>query len=521
MKFVRSSEMRELDRRTIEEFHVPGTLLMERAGLGVANGVDRLSKLAGYLNPLVRLFAGHGNNGGDAFVAARHLKRRGLDVELWLATTADQVTGDAAHHLTKLSEAGITPVEMPDLQHWERAANESTAADILVDGLLGTGIEGPPREPEAAAIRFINAGSVEALVVAIDVPSGLDADTGETPGDTVMADLTLTMGLPKTGLGEFKALDYVGNLDVVDIGIPAQLLDQVDTQKELITPADLMGLFARRPRAAHKGTYGRILLIGGSLKYPGAIAMAAKAAVRSGAGLVTAIVPQSLATVIPCTAPEAIVQGVPETPEGTISSNILPTWRRLLADYDAVLIGPGMTSHDETRKIVMQTLRECSVPLVLDADAINVLVGRPGRIHHATCPVIITPHPGEMARLMGVEISTIQADRMFTALKVAATTDATIVLKGAGTVVAAPGHPPGINLTGNPGMATGGMGDALAGLLAGLLGQGLDPFDAARAAVYLHGRAGDLARWRTSQAGLIATDVIEELPYAFRDITLR
>ncbi|MBN1670706.1 MAG: NAD(P)H-hydrate dehydratase [Kiritimatiellae bacterium] len=521
MKVVRSSEMRELDRKTIEEHGVPGAVLMDRAGLGVANEAERLAALAGYSAPLVRLIAGRGNNGGDAFVAARYLKKKGFEVELWLTGKLEQVKGDAVHHLNATVKAGIVPQEMPEPGHWVKATAERRAADILVDGILGTGVSGPARDPAACAIRYINEHSKEALVLAVDVPSGLNADTGLAPGETVLADVTVTMGLPKLGLVQPAALDYVGSVEVVDIGIPPALVESVRTDRELITATDLMPLFARRPRAAHKGSFGRILLVCGSHDYPGAAALAAKAAVRSGAGLVTVLVPKGIAPVISSFVPEAIVRPGQETETGSLSMKVWPVWRPRLPEFDAILFGPGMTPHEHTRKLVVQAIRECHMPLVLDADAVNVLETQPTRIHRATCAVVATPHPGELARLLGVDAKTIQSDRMFSAMRAAEETDATVVLKGAGTIVAEPDRIPCVNMTGNPGMATGGMGDVLAGLTVGLLGQEFKPFDAARASVFLHGRAGDNVWFRTSQAGLIATDIIEELPYAFRDLTLR
>ena len=521
MKIVKSAEMRELDRKTIEEHGIAGALLMERAGAGVAQAVANLASITGYVHPTIRLIAGKGNNGGDAFVAARLLHARGFAVELLLSCKAEQLQGDAAAHYQRAVEAGLQPRELPSPEAWAAAKTEGVSADIVVDGILGTGAKDAPREPAASAIRYINAFSAESLVVAIDVPSGVSADSGETAGEAVMADLTVTMGLPKAGLIEPCAYDHVGNLEVVDIGIPQQLLDTVEAQRALITRSDLLPLFVRRPRRAHKGSFGHGLLIGGSRRYPGAILMATQAAIRSGMGLVTVLVPRSLTTAVSTVAPEAIVLGVEENEAGSIGAGILPTWRQTLANFDAVLLGPGMTAHQDTRQIVLQTIRECSVPLVLDADALNVLEGQPFRVHRATCPVLITPHPGELSRLMGVEVATIEADRMFSAVKAASATDATVILKGAGTIVAKAGNLPHVNMTCNPGMASGGMGDVLAGLLLGLVAQGLTPFEAALSATYLHGRAGDNVRWRASQAGLTASAVAQELPYAFRDVTLR
>ena len=522
MKAVTSEQMRELDRKTISDFGIPGEVLMDRAGLGVAEVVQFLARIAGYDGPLVQLLAGRGNNGGDAFVAARYLKERGYDVEVWLAAEAGAISGDALKHLSKLKAAKVPFHELPTKVEWDDEAGASTLSGcIVVDGILGTGISGPARGPAAGAISYINALAPRNLVVAIDIPSGLNADTGEAAGDVVTADITATMGLPKRGLLEPRAVESVGAVEVVDIGIPAELTERIECDVELIAVDDLRVILGRRPRQAHKGMFGHVLVFGGAPGYAGAVAMAVEAAARSGAGLVTALVPVGVAAVVAGMVPEAMIHSGAPTGTGSLAADCLAKWNRPLAGFSAILMGPGMTTHDDTLALVRKVLAESRVPVVLDADALNVCAGRLDIIKNASCPVIITPHPGEMARLTGGQVAEVQADRFNTARRMAEQTSAVTVLKGAGTVVAAEGHPLNINLTGNPGMASGGMGDVLSGLIAGLAAQGIAPFDAARAGVYLHGRAGDNVAWRTSQAGMIAGDVIEELPHVFRETTVR
>ncbi len=523
MKIVTTSQMRELDRRTIEEGNTPGDVLMDRAGQGVADTVRRTAEVAGFYSPYVLLVAGRGNNGGDAFAAARHLKEMNYGVEVWLAGAANEVKGDALKHLSRMRTAGVTLRELPTKEDWDDALDNRFVADVLVDGILGTGSSGPARGPAAGAIQYINRQSQDSLVIAIDLPSGLDGDTGVAEGDVVKADVTVTMGLPKRGLLEPAALEYVGSVEVVDIGIPEEYLADLtlDESKELIHLQDLKPLFPRRARAAHKGKFGHVLLIGGARGYAGAIAMAARAAMRSGAGLVTVLTPESIAGVVSGASLESMVVGVKETPAGTLSPEIWGEWKSRIDDFDALLIGPGLARNDHSLLLVRHVIRDCATPLVLDADAISVLEGQPHWVERAKCPVVITPHPGELARLFSQQVADIQKDRCGVAMACAKFTRATVVLKGAGTVIAQDGKPAQINMTGNPGMATGGSGDVLAGLLVGLLGQKLQPFDAARAAVYLHGRAGDMAACRKSQAGIVAGDLIDEIPYAFRDVTLR
>jgi len=521
MKAVTSAQMKELDSRTIKECGIAGEVLMDRAGTGVADIVQCLARMSGYADPSVHLFAGRGNNGGDAFVAARRLKELDIDVEVWLAGAADEVVGDALKHLIKMKSAGVVLKELPTTEDWESLQVPYHGTDIVVDGILGTGITGPARGPASAAIRYINALSERSLVVSIDVPSGLNSDTGLAEGGAVKADVTVTMGLPKVGLLEPCAVDFVGTLEVVDLGIPDEMLSRLQSDRELITAEDLRRVIKRRARNSHKGDFGHLLIVGGAAGYAGAVALAAKAALRSGAGLVTVLVPGSIAPIVAGIVPEAMVHGVAETKEGSLLSACLKKWKRSIHDFDGLLVGPGMTACEDTRGLVESILSESRKPVLLDADALNVYAKKAGKIDKAACPVIITPHPGEMARLMGCSIAEVQADRYGTAQKAASDTGATVILKGAGTVVAEKNRPVSVNMTGNPGMATGGMGDVLAGLVAGLIAQGVVPFDAARAGVYLHGRAGDNVAWRSSQAGITAGDVIEELPLVFRELTAR
>lgn len=522
MKTVTSEQMRELDRKTIADAGVPGDALMDRAGQGVADVVQFLSRMAGYDNPLVQLIAGRGNNGGDAFAAACHLKERGFDVEVWVAAEAGAIAGDALKHLTRVKSAKIRLEELPTKGDWDDEAGASDLSGcILVDGILGTGISGPARGPAAGAISYINALAARNLVVAIDIPSGLDADTGEAAGDAVTADITATLGLPKRGLLDPRAIEFVGAVEVVDIGIPAAFVERVESDIELIAVADLRAILGRRPRNAHKGMFGHVLILAGAPGYAGAAGLAAAAAARSGAGLVTALLPASVAPIVAGMAPEAMIHAGKQTAEGSLAADCLSAWNRPLTDFSAILIGPGLTANNDTRRLVESVLAESRVPVVLDADALNVCAGRLDMIEKAACPVILTPHPGEMARLTGGRPADIQANRFGAARGMAQRVPGVVVLKGAGTVVAEKGRPLNVNLTGNPGMASGGMGDVLSGLMAGLVAQGIAPFDAARAAVYLHGRSADNMAWRASQAGLIARDVIEELPNVFREITPR
>ncbi len=469
---------------------------MLTAGEGLADAIRNLAGLHQLVDAPVLFIAGPGNNGGDAYVAARCLHADGWPVECWLACSETRLKGDALTHFKLMRKAGVPFRSMEHKDEWAYAATCGIDAEIIVDGLFGTGVSGEPRGVAAEVIRFIDGQTDRALIVAVDVPSAM----------AVRADLTVTMGLPKIDCVQPEHLDAVGSLEVVDIGIPSDFIDEVESDAELefIHSSDLKPLFPRRPRDVHKGVYGHVLCIGGSKGFSGAITMAATSALRSGAGLVSAYVPESIHALVAGAVPEAMVHS--SLPDGK---------------WTAVVAGPGMGRTATTREQVLHLLETLTVPLVLDADAITVLEGQLEAVSNATCPVILTPHPGEFSALFGLKTEEVQEDRVGMARMAAGRLGATIVLKGAGTIISAPDLRTAINLTGNPGMASGGAGDVLAGITAGLAGQGLDPFEAACAAVWLHGQAGDLAAAEKSQASIIATDLIEKLPDAFRVLSCR
>ena len=488
--------MRGLDRRTIEETGIPGEELMLTAGEGLADAIRTLASNHQLVDAPVLFVAGAGNNGGDAFVAAYCLHEDGWPVECWLAAPEGKLKGDALTHFKKMKKAGV-PYEVPEtLEHWQHATECGTDAEIIVDGLLGTGASGEPRGVIGEAIKFVDSQADRALVVAIDVPTAM----------AVRSDLTVTMGLPKVGLAQPENIDMVGNVEVVDIGIPPEFIDEAEGDPDLgfIHPSDLAPLFPRRPRDAHKGAFGHVLCIGGSKGFSGAITMASRAAARSGAGLVSAFVPDAIHALVAPAVPEVMVHsGMPE------------------GKWTAILVGCGMGRSATTREQVIHLLETSEVPVVLDADAVTVLADHIGSITNAKCPVVLTPHPGEFAMLFGLKVEDVQEDRFGMARMAADKLGATVVLKGAGTLVAAPGQTMAVNLTGNPGMAAGGSGDVLGGIIAGLAAQGIAPFEAACAGVWLHGRAGDLAAAEKSQASLLATDLVEKLPDAFRAVSCR
>jgi NAD(P)H-hydrate epimerase len=383
-----------------------------------------------------------------------------------------------------------------------------------VDGLLGTGLQGEVRSPYRELIEQINA-CARAFVIAIDIPSGLHADTGEPLGAAVRADLTVTMGLPKMGLLKPAAMDYVGELEVVDIGIPPQFVNETPSDVELVAPSDIAPLLPRRKRSAHKGDFGHLLVLAGAEGYHGAAVLCAEAAARGGAGLVTLGVPQRIYPVVAAQCREVMVRPFSDTSDGSFAlraAEEMPSWFEVC---DAVALGPGLSQNEETKQFVGRILRDCPRPMVVDADGLNALAGHAESLAQRESPTILTPHPGEMARLIARTTKEVQWDRWGVARRFAKQTGMTVVLKGAGTVIASPHGPLWVNMTGGPALAKGGSGDILTGMIGSFLAQGFAPLDAARAGVFLHGRAADLAARELTDRAVLARDVLAQLGEAF------
>lgn len=506
-----AEEMRRLDRRAITELGIPGAVLMEHAGRGAAAVLRAWLRARGAPRAArVVIVCGKGGNGGDGFVMARHLKRAGARVSVWLAFPADEVTGDARAKLRALGGAGLRAHAVDDVD-----AVPLAEADVVVDALLGTGARGAPNERVARLIERINAAGRP--VVALDIPSGLPADGAAPSGPVVRAELTATFAGLKRALVTGPGLDVAGRVVVVPIGIPeAEVRRGVTTF--LLERGDVAALVPRRPRTAHKGTYGHLLIVAGSLGKTGAAALAARAAMRSGAGLVTVATPASQQPVVASLVLEAMTSALPETGARSVAVKAREPIRELATARDAVAIGPGLGLDAETQDLVRELTRDLPRPLVVDADALTALGRDPAVLRGAPAPRCLTPHPGEMARLLGVGVRDVERDRIEAARGFATTYGVHLALKGAGTVIAAPTGEVFVNPTGNPGMASGGTGDVLTGVAGAFLARGLVPLAALQAAVYLHGRAGDLAAGRVGEEGLIASDLIDALPDAFAEL---
>jgi len=512
-----ADEMRRVDQRAIRELGIPGPTLMENAGRGAAERI--LAALPGLGLPRrgarVVIVCGKGGNGGDGFVVARHLKRAGQRVQVFLVASPDDVRGDAALKYREMERRGIRAHVVRDDAALERAL---AGADLAVDALLGTGARGAPAPPIARAIERINARG--RAVVALDIPSGLSADGAAPDGPVIRAVLTTTFAGLKRGLLLGSGPDFAGRVEVVDIGVPAaELARGIDTFA--LEAADVARHFPPRPREAHKGSYGHLLLVAGSVGKTGAAALAARAAMRAGAGLVTVATAAGAQPAVAALILEAMSEPLPETEAGSLALKSRERLHDLLETRDALALGPGLGLDEDTQALARALVFESSRPCVVDADALSALTGHLDRLRGVTAARCLTPHPGEMARMLGVSVADVQRDRLKTVRQFATAFGVHVVLKGATSVIGTPEGAVLLNPTGNPGMASGGTGDVLTGVVGAFLARGLAPGDALASAVYVHGLAGDIAAARQGQESLVASDVIEALPAAFAGLRAR
>ncbi len=512
MKVLNASQMREVDRQTIEEVGIPGPVLMENAGREIFRALERRFPTLG--NEKIVIVAGKGNNGGDGLVVARHLANHGAKPLVLLLAGGSEVKGDAALNLGIARAAGIDIREIGNAGDWRRRRAALRDATVLVDAVFGTGLLRAAEGLYADAIQDINAA--RAYKIAVDIPSGLSSDGFELIGPAVKADLTVTLGAPKIAHVLPPAEDYVGELVVADIGIPRRLLDDPRHKLEMAGTAGLLPVFARRKNDTHKGTYGHVLVISGSLGKTGAAVMAGKAALKTGAGLVTVATPASCLPIVARSMAELMTEPLEETPEKTIAAGAADRAAALANGKDVVLIGPGISTHPSTGDFLYKLLPRLRGPAVIDADGLNLLGLRPEMLARLPRPAILTPHPGEFARLTGLSTAEVLSRRLELAPSFASEHDVYLILKGYRTLTAAPDGRVFINRTGNPGMATGGSGDVLSGILASLLAQLKDPLLAAVAGVYVHGLSGDLAARELSEKALVAGDIIRFLPKALK-----
>lgn len=515
MKLVTASQMQQMDAQTINSFGIPGLVLMENAGRGSVDFL--LESFQDIASQRVAVMAGRGNNGGDGFVIARYLLEKGINVTVFLLASAKKVTGDALSNLewfeTLCKEKNINGlIEIPDEAAF--AANRARIAHhtLFVDAILGTGLNSDVRGFFKDAIELMNASL--APVFSVDIPSGLNSDTGSPMGIAVRADYTATFAFAKAGHVLYPGNTYTGQLKVIDIGIPRFISEKEQIALEVITPQKVAANFPARDTNAHKGSFGHLLVVAGSTGKTGAAALCANAAMRSGTGLVTLGTPESLNPVLEPMVIEPMTIPLPDTGNGTLSAAGLKTILELVSERQALAVGPGIGTAAETADLVKHIVQKCPVPMVLDADALNCIADDPSILKKKTSPAILTPHPGEMARLADCATSQVQNDRIGSARAFADRHDSILVLKGAQTIVALPDGMVFICPTGNPGMATGGSGDVLTGMIGGFLAQGFAPEDAAVCGVYLHGLCGDILAKKTGSFGFLASDIMNTIPEA-------
>ena len=516
MRVLNAAQMREADRRTIEEIGIPSLVLMENAGRQVVAAIEAVhSDLS---EQHVAVLCGRGNNGGDGFVVARTLMQRGVDVSVFLIGLVAEVRGDARTNLEILGRLGVTVVEIADSQAWELHFSQVSEATLIVDAMFGTGLSAPLSGLMETVVADVNGSGIP--IVAIDLPSGLSADSHKPIGVSIEAGMTVTLAAPKLALVLPPAENHAGDVVIADIGIPTDVIESLDGPRvALLTRSAMRELITPRTADTHKGDYGRVLVVAGSRGKTGAAHLSALGALRSGAGLVTVATPACCLPTVAALGAEYMTEPIAERGEGLDPEDVDHI---LELARDVVAIGPGLGQAPSTRQFVRTLVDRATMPLVVDADGLNAfgeepdrLAGREGR------DVIITPHPGEMARLVGMSSDEVQASRLEVAKNFAVAHHLYVVLKGHRTLIATPDGKVFINPTGNPGMATGGTGDVLTGVIAAWLAQLLDAEAACKLAVYLHGMAGDLAEADEGEVALIASDVAGHLGDAVMELTAR
>ena len=520
MKVVTAQEMRQIDKQTIEKIGIPGIVLMESAATAVFRSIQRNFPECRHVGVII----GKGNNGGDGLALARQLVHAGYTVQVVLVSSPGRFTGDALTNLQVARELGLPIMEVLSGPELKKLEKDIVSCDLIVDAIFGTGLRGVIEGYIKVVIDWLN--SAKCPVVAIDLPSGLSADTGVVEGACIRANHTVTIGLPKRGLLLHPGAQTVGELEIADIGFPQSVVESQDIRVNWTQPYQIANWLPPRPTYSHKGTYGRVFVLAGSTGMTGAAALASQAALRAGAGLVTLGIPESLNSTLEAKLSEVMTIPLPETTEGSLALAAKPQILEFIERTVSILaIGPGLSQHPETVNLIQSLVREPDHPTIIDADGLNALaegqIDRPPTCSKANnllsslpSQTILTPHPGEMARLTGLSVPYIERDRIGVAQEFAQEYGVTLILKGVPTVIAHDTGEVWLNSTGNPGMATGGMGDVLTGLIAGLMAQGVPIPEAAVLGVYLHGLAGDSSAKMTGMHGLIAGDVLETIPEA-------
>ncbi|MFH1481707.1 MAG: NAD(P)H-hydrate dehydratase, partial [Pseudomonadota bacterium] len=508
MRLVLAAEMREMDRLTIQELGIPGVVLMENAARGATRlFMDHFSPRGG---AHVVVLCGPGNNGGDGYVMARYLHEAGLKITVLVLSRLASISGDALTNLDIIRRMNLEIKEVPDPEQWERCRQIMDECHYIIDGILGTGLNSPVRGFYRHVIEEAN--SMRKPIMAIDIPSGVHADTGQIMGTAIEAGLTVTFGFPKPGQLIFPGAGLVGRLTSVDIGIPEIIANRIPARYHMMEPIDFTNMSWSEKQDIHKGNRGHLLVLAGSTGKTGAATLTALGALRAGAGLVTVGVPKSLNPILENKLTEAMTVPLPETPEGSLSLAAENEIGILMDGKTALAIGPGISTHEETVSLIRHIIKKCPLPMVIDADGLNALSGEMGSLAHCKGRVVLTPHPGEMGRLTGMTTAAIQADRIGIATRFAGEHGCCLVLKGAGTLVAEPEGRIYINPTGNPALSSGGSGDVLTGFIGGFLARRWPLVKAALGGVYLHGIAADLLAEEMGETGVLAGELHGMLP---------
>ncbi len=508
IKIATSEEMKQLDRAAQTRFGVSSLILMENAGVQSVRYIEE--RYGNLKDKNTAVVCGKGNNGGDGLVIARHLSNKGAYVTVYLLSSAKEISKDSKTNLEIIKKMGI-PVytSAPNIQSGLKKA------DIIVDAIFGTGLKKDISGIYAKAITLINRSKKP--VIAVDIPSGIDSDNGQIKGCAVRADLTVTFCLPKIGHLAYPGAEYSGSLKIADISIPKSLVDEGSVKTHLITKDAVSEILPKRRPDAHKGEFGHLFILAGSPGLTGAAVMAGFSALRIGTGLVTLGVPEGLNHIFETKITEAMTLPLSQTNEQTINPAAKNKILNFLKKTDAAAIGPGLSQNRETAQLIRELIREIKMPMVIDADGINALAGHADILRKTKAQIIITPHPGELSRLINITADDINRDRIAIARKASQQYNIIVVLKGANTVIAEPDGNVYINNTGNPGMASGGTGDVLTGMIAGLICQKVSPINAAIAGVFLHGLAGDITARQKGETGLIAGDMIKKIPEAIEN----
>ena len=512
MKIVSAEAMRLAERMAMDRYGIPGRLLMESAGRCCCDAI--IEEFGAGNGRKALIVAGKGNNGGDGYVIARFLRRCGWAVKVLVVAGKEEISGDALVNLELLDQKDV--LFCPAVSDIDDHAFSFDSADIIVDALFGIGLSKEVLNPQKHVIELVNRSGKP--VVSVDIPSGIDGSTGRVLGAGVMARTTVTFGFAKLGHVLYPGREHTGRLVVVDIGLP----DQVATWTEgceFLDCAAARLILRRRDRSGHKGDFGHCLIVAGSTGKTGAAALAANSAVRAGAGLVTLAVPATLNPILELKTTEAMTFPLDDAGMGFLGERNGETIIQALQRKSVLALGPGIGREEDTFSLVKRLVRECDLPMVIDADGLNAIAEDKSILGEKRSSImVLTPHPGEMSRLANLSIKEIETDRIAAAREFAARYGVFVVLKGAGTIIASPRGETAVNGSGNPGMASGGMGDVLTGVIASLLGQGYEPMEACRLGVFIHGLAADLAAEEKGEIGINATDVQERLPLAFRKV---